>query len=99
MVHAIVKAAQHHTEWLHLTIEGHADVRGPDDYNQSLSELRAERTRDQMIKAGFPAEKITVVGYGRSKPRDPGMSPEAHQRNRRVEFVIDRAARTAGVKQ
>ncbi|MFT3694217.1 MAG: OmpA family protein [Kofleriaceae bacterium] len=91
MIAAIVKAAQHHPEWLHVTIEGHADVRGPDDYNQSLSELRAERTRDQMIKAGFPADKITVVGYGRTKPRDPGMTPEAHQRNRRVEFQIDRA--------
>lgn len=98
MIAAIVKAAQHHPEWLHLTIEGHADVRGPDDYNQQLSELRAERTRDQMVKAGFAMDKITVVGYGRTKPRDPGLTPEAHQRNRRVEFVIDRRG-SAGAKQ
>lgn len=96
MIRAIVKAAQHHPEWMALTIEGHADERGTDDYNQTLSELRAERVRVQMVKAGFPADKIKILGYGRSHPRDPGKSPEALQRNRRVEFVIDRAGHTVG---
>lgn len=96
MIRAIVKAAAHHPEWLTLTIEGHADVRGTDAWNQTLSELRAERVRDQMVKAGFAADKIKTVGYGRTQPRDPGTTPEALHRNRRVEFVIDRAGHTVG---
>lgn len=97
MIRAIVKAAAQHPEWVMLTIEGHADERGSDGYNQSLSEARAERVRDQMVKAGFAADKIKTVGYGRSRPRVQGSTPEALQRNRRVEFVIDRAAHTVGV--
>jgi outer membrane protein OmpA-like peptidoglycan-associated protein len=97
MIRAIVKAATQHSEWVMLTIEGHADERGTDAYNQSLSEARAERVRDQMVKAGFAADKIKTVGYGRSRPRVQGSTPEALHRNRRVEFVIDRAAHTVGV--
>jgi peptidoglycan-associated lipoprotein len=91
MIRAIVAAAAKHPEWQTITIEGHADLRGNDAWNQQLSELRAERTRDTMVRAGFPAERLHTVGYGRTRPRDPGLTLEAHHRNRRVEFVIDRA--------
>jgi outer membrane protein OmpA-like peptidoglycan-associated protein len=94
IVRAIAKAALAHPEWIHITVEGHADVRGEDDYNQGLSERRAEMTRNVLVKAGVDPDRVTFVGYGRTKPRDPGVTPEAHARNRRVEFVIDRAART-----
>ena len=75
-----------------ITIEGHTDVRGGDAYNQVLSEARAERTRDVMVKAGIEPDRVKTVGYGRTHPRDAGTTPEAHHHNRRVEFVIDRAA-------
>jgi outer membrane protein OmpA-like peptidoglycan-associated protein len=91
IVRAIAKAVAAHPDWVHITIEGHADVRGEDDYNQALSERRAEMTRNVLVKAGVDPDRVSFVGYGRSKPRDPGMTPEAHARNRRVEFVIDRA--------
>lgn len=98
MIRSIVHAAAQHPEWTMLTIEGHADVRGSDEWNQTLSTLRAEAVRAQMVKAGFPADKIQTVGYGRTHPRDPGTTPEALHRNRRVEFVIDRAPRTVGAE-
>jgi outer membrane protein OmpA-like peptidoglycan-associated protein len=79
-----------HPEWIRMTIEGHADVRGPDSYNDWLSQLRAERVRDQLVRLGFEVDRIDAIGYGRTRPRDPGTSEEAHQRNRRVEFVIHR---------
>ena len=91
IIRSIAKAAGQHPEWTMLTIEGHADVRGSDEWNQTLSKLRADAVRAQMVKAGFPAEQIQTVGYGRTRPRDPGTTPTALQRNRRVEFVIDRA--------
>jgi len=90
VIRAIAKAAEQHPEWQTITIEGHTDTRGDDDYNQALSERRAERARDVLIRAGFPADRVKAVGYGRSKPRDAGTTDDAHQRNRRVEFVIER---------
>jgi hypothetical protein len=78
-----------------VIIEGHADVRGPDDYNLALSQRRAELARAALVKQGFTVERIDAVGYGRSRPRDPGTSDEAHHRNRRVEFVIVRHGPTA----
>jgi outer membrane protein OmpA-like peptidoglycan-associated protein len=93
IVRAIAKAVESHPEWIHITVEGHADVRGEDDYNQALSERRAEMTRNVLVKAGVDPDRVSFVGYGRTKPRDPDTTPEAHARNRRVEFVIDRAPR------
>ncbi len=79
-----------HPEWLRITIEGHADVRGSDAYNLALSQRRAERVRAVLVKLGFDASRIDAVGYGRSRPRDAAATPNAHTRNRRVEFVIER---------
>lgn len=78
-----------HPEWARMTIEGHADLRGTDEYNQDLSQRRAERVRDVMVKLGITADRLTPVGYGRSRPLDPGETTEAHAHNRRVEFVIE----------
>lgn len=94
IVKAIAKAAEQHPEWIHITVEGHADVRGEDAYNQELSERRAEMTRNVLVKAGVDPDRVSSKGYGRTQPRDPGTTPEAHARNRRVEFVIDRSSHT-----
>jgi outer membrane protein OmpA-like peptidoglycan-associated protein len=79
-----------HPEWIRMSIEGHADVRGSDEYNDYLSQLRAEHVRAQLVKLGFTVEQMDIVGYGRSRPVDPGTSEAAHARNRRVELVIQR---------
>lgn len=94
----LIKVWREHPEWVHVTVEGHADERGTDAYNQWLSEQRAGRVRAAMIKLGASAEAITVVGYGRTRPRDQVATEAAYERNRRVEFVIDRhvAATVAG---
>lgn len=78
-----------HPEWVHVTIEGHADVRGGDDYNQQLSERRARRVRDVLVANGCDPEVIDTIGFGRSRPRTPGNDEAVHRTNRRVEFVID----------
>lgn len=88
-IQAIASAWKSHPEWKHVVIEGHCDVRGNDEYNQWLSELRAGRARDVLLKAGFAADQVTAIGYGRTRPRDEGTTEAAHQRNRRVEFVIE----------
>jgi len=97
MIAAIATMWRSHPEWQRVIIEGHADVRGPDDYNLALSQRRAELARATLVKQGFAADRIDAVGYGRSRPRDPGTSDNAHHRNRRVEFVIVRHGATSSV--
>lgn len=90
IVRAIADLWAKHPEWKSFTIEGHADSRGSDDYNTKLSQLRADRVRDVLVDAGADPSSVQSIGYGRSRPRDAGTSETSHQRNRRVEFVIER---------
>ncbi len=90
MIEDIARVWRAHPEWLRLTVEGHADVRGSDDYNLELSRQRAERVREVFLASGIDPAKIDAIGYGRSRPRDPGTTEAAFQINRRVEFAIER---------
>jgi outer membrane protein OmpA-like peptidoglycan-associated protein len=87
---AIVELWRQHPEWESITIEGHTDARGPDRFNDWLSDTRAERVRAVLVELGMPTDRIHTRGYGRSKPRVRESTPEAHQQNRRVEFVVTR---------
>ena len=51
----------------HLTLAGFADERGPDDYNQSLSERRAEAAKDFLVAQGVPADHLDTQGYGKQQ--------------------------------
>jgi outer membrane protein OmpA-like peptidoglycan-associated protein len=82
--------------WHSLTIEGHADERGTDEHNLELSQRRAERVRDVMVRLGCDPTLITAVGYGRSRPRAMGHTDRDHEANRRVEFVIERTRDVVG---
>jgi uncharacterized protein (TIGR03382 family) len=79
---------------LHLYIEGHADRRGPEAYNQVLSERRARAVRDALAKKGVAMDRMQLRGFGESKPLDPAHNLKAYARNRRVE-VRQEAAATA----
>jgi outer membrane protein OmpA-like peptidoglycan-associated protein len=85
---AIVRLRSQHPDWGSIQIEGHCDVRGDDSLNQKLSERRARNVMRKLIEWGIPADVMSYAGYGRTRPRDHGTSEEAHQRNRRVEFVV-----------
>jgi outer membrane protein OmpA-like peptidoglycan-associated protein len=71
-----------------VSVNGHTDDVGTDDYNQKLSERRAEAVRAYLLEAGVPAEIMTVTGWGKKKPRVDGTSDEARAKNRRVELGI-----------
>ncbi|MBS1118610.1 MAG: Flagellar motor rotation protein MotB [Deltaproteobacteria bacterium] len=90
VVTTIAQLWKSHPEWLRLTIEGHTDATGTDQFNLELSQRRADQVRALMIKRGSPADAITAVGLGRTRLRDTGTSELANQHNRRVEFVIER---------
>jgi outer membrane protein OmpA-like peptidoglycan-associated protein len=71
-----------------VSVNGHTDDVGTDAYNQKLSERRAEAVRDYIVKAGLPAEIVSVQGHGKSLPLVPGTSEAARAKNRRVELGI-----------
>lgn len=71
-----------------LIVDGHTDATGTAEYNQWLSEKRAESVKNYAVERGLDAGKITTNGYGQSKPVAPNNTKEGRQENRRVEVTI-----------
>lgn len=73
---------------LHVSIEGHTDSVGTDEYNQDLSERRAQSVRDYFVHGGIPAGSVDARGFGKAEPVASNETPEGRQQNRRVELVL-----------
>jgi outer membrane protein OmpA-like peptidoglycan-associated protein len=73
---------------LKLAIGGYTDSTGGDDFNQSLSEKRANGVMGFLVSQGLDASTLTAQGYGMSNPVDDNTSAQGRQKNRRVEIVI-----------
>jgi len=71
-----------------VTIEGHTDSVGTPAYNQTLSQQRASAVSSYLTTEGVPAERITSIGYGETRPKASNDTPEGRQLNRRVEIHI-----------
>lgn len=73
----------------HMEIEGHTDAIGSQDYNQKLSEDRAQSVSSYLLKEGLASDRIVAVhGFGKLRPVATNDTPEGRQMNRRVELVI-----------
>jgi outer membrane protein OmpA-like peptidoglycan-associated protein len=73
---------------LHVSVEGHTDSVGGDDYNQSLSEHRAQSVRDYFVAQGVKAATVEAHGFGKTEPIASNDTPEGRQQNRRVELIL-----------
>ena len=71
-----------------ISVEGHTDNVGGDDYNQRLSEQRAGSVRDYLVDQGVPNERVSAIGFGKTQPKASNDTPEGRQINRRVEIHI-----------
>jgi len=71
-----------------ISVNGHTDDVGSEEYNQKLSERRAQSVRDYLVKAGLSPDILSVTGHGKSRPLAPGTSEQTRARNRRVELGI-----------
>ncbi len=82
-------------EWLRsnsgvsVSIEGHCDERGTNEYNMALGDRRAESTKSFLVNLGIPASRINTVSYGEERPADPSHNESAWSKNRRAHFVTD----------
>ncbi len=78
-------------EFRHLSIEGHTDFVGSESYNNELSLRRAEQIKRQLVEIlKVDGSRISVAGYGESRPIDDNGNFQGRQANRRVEFKINR---------
>jgi outer membrane protein OmpA-like peptidoglycan-associated protein len=72
-----------------ISIEGHTDSIGTEQYNQQLSERRAAAVRAYLLKHGVAnGARITSVGHGESKPTADNATKQGRFQNRRVEILI-----------
>ena len=71
-----------------LIVDGHTDATGTEEYNQWLSEKRAESVRKYIADHGIEDSRITTNGYGQAKPIAANNTKEGRQQNRRVEVTI-----------
>ncbi len=72
----------------HVTVEGHCDSAGNDATNMVLSQARADAVRSYLVSQGVPAESVSAVGLGESKPIATNATVEGRANNRRVEIVL-----------
>ncbi len=81
-------------EWLQsnagrsVTIEGHCDERGTNEYNIALGDRRAESAKSFLTTLGIAASRMNTVSYGEERPVDQGHGESSWAKNRRAHFVV-----------
>ncbi|HUF18556.1 MAG TPA: peptidoglycan-associated lipoprotein Pal [Thermoanaerobaculia bacterium] len=73
-----------------VTIEGHCDERGTEQYNLALGDRRANIARDYLATLGVDNSRMRTVSYGEERPFQTGTSESAYAANRRAHIVISR---------
>lgn len=71
-----------------IEIEGHTSSEGGEEFNQKLSEDRANSVRTYMMNKGIDGRRVTTVGYGYSKPRATNDTEVGREQNRRIEIRV-----------
>jgi outer membrane protein OmpA-like peptidoglycan-associated protein len=71
-----------------LAVEGNTDSVGTEEFNQTLSEKRAESVRTYLTRQGVPEGSTTAAGFGKSRPIASNDTSDGRQQNRRVELIV-----------
>ncbi len=72
-----------------LSIEGHADSRMSDSYNQALSQRRAQSVVDYLMSHGVSSSRLNPIGMGEGNPVASNDTKEGRAQNRRVEIIVN----------
>jgi OOP family OmpA-OmpF porin len=75
-----------------VTIAGHTDGKGTEEYNMDLGRRRAEAVKTVLVKYGAPTERLVVESYGKTRPIAENDTEEGRAKNRRVEFHVGETA-------
>jgi len=71
-----------------VVVEGHTDNVGSEEYNQTLSEHRAENVMNFLIEQGVSESRLSAIGYGLSRPIADNETKEGRAKNRRVDLIV-----------
>jgi len=85
----VARMLRDHPEYRRVNIVGHADYQGDVEANLRLSQRRAERVREALIRRGVDPARLTVSAVGEADPLVEGRRVVDNRANRRVEFVIE----------
>ena len=80
------KTIKENASWGQVTVQGHTDERGSEEYNLALGERRASAVKRYLVDLGVSASRMRVVSFGEAKPAVPGHDESAWRYNRRSEF-------------
>jgi peptidoglycan-associated lipoprotein len=69
-----------------ITLEGHCDERGTNDYNLALGQERAKAVQEVLVSLGVSRSRIDLISYGEEVPLDASGTEAAFAKNRRVHF-------------
>ena len=74
---------------LYITIEGHCDERGTNEYNLALGDRRSESAKSFLVDMGIEAYRISTVSYGEERPLCMQQEEECWAKNRRDQLIIN----------
>ncbi len=74
--------------WGTVTLEGHCDERGSEEYNLALGDRRAMSVKRYLVDLGVQSARLSTVSFGEAKPAVMGHNESAWKYNRRVDFSI-----------
>jgi len=74
---------------VYVTIEGHCDDRGTNEYNLALGDRRANSAKSFLMDLGIAESRLTTISYGEERPIDPRKNEEAWAKNRRAQFTFE----------
>ena len=72
-----------------VTVEGHCDERGTNEYNLALGERRANAAMQYLANAGMSTQNLNAISYGEERPIATGHDEASYARNRRAHFVLN----------
>lgn len=72
-----------------ITVAGHADSTGPEEYNMKLSQQRALSVSNYLAAQGVAPQRLSSIGFGESRPIADNATDAGRAANRRVEITID----------
>ena len=84
-----------HAAWLRenadvtVTIEGHADERGTNEYNLALGDRRADSAKAFLVDLGIASSRLTTISYGEERPLCMQQNEECWTKNRRGQFIVN----------
>ena len=70
-----------------LTVEGHCDERGSEEYNLALGDARAKQAKEYLATLGLPADQLRTVSYGKDRPECTEHDEACWQKNRRAHIT------------